>query len=232
MIKAIVFDLDDTLISEREYIQSGFNVVAKSLSEKYELLQHDVFLKLMNLFQESPKNVFNRILDFYHIDYTVKDIKELIAIYRQHIPNISLYEDAELILKELTKTNLKLGIITDGYQVTQRNKLVSLNIDSYFNSIIVTDELGREFWKPHARPYELIKEQLDVEFNEMIYIGDNVSKDFITAKKLGMYTVQVEREEGIYAELKVGQEYLALEKITSLLELTEIINRFNNEYTG
>ena len=228
MIKAVIFDLDDTLISEHEYIRSGFKVVAKVLSEKYKLSQEDVFLQLMNLFQESPKNVFNRILDFYHIDYTTEEIKELIAVYRHHLPNISLYEDAKFILNELSEKSLKLGVITDGYQVTQRNKLLSLGIDAYFDSIIVTDELGREFWKPHARPYELIKAQLGVEFNEIIYIGDNVSKDFITAKKLGMYTVQVEREEGIYAQLKVDQEYLALEKITSLLELTEIINRFNN----
>lgn len=232
MIKAVVFDLDDTLISEREYIKSGFNVVAEVLSEKYQLLQEDVFFKLMSLFQESPKNVFNRLLDFYQIDYTTEEIKELIVSYRHHLPNISLYQDAKFILNELSEKSLKLGVITDGYQVTQRNKLLSLGIDAYFDAIIVTDELGREFWKPHARPYELIKEQLGVEFNEIIYIGDNVSKDFITAKKLGMYTVQVEREEGIYAQLKVDQEYLALEKITSLLELTEIINRFNNEYTG
>lgn len=223
MIKAIVFDLDDTLISEREYIQSGFTVVAKSLSEKYKLSQEDVFLQLMNLFQESPKNVFNRILDFYHIDYTVEDIKELIAIYRQHLPDISLYEDAKFILNELSEKDLKIGMITDGCQVTQRNKLVSLNIDSYFNSIIVTDELGREFWKPHSKPYELIKEQLDVEFNEMIYIGDNVSKDFVTAKKLGIKTIHIKRDEGIYTGLKYAQEYEAHYQISSLEQVINFI---------
>lgn len=223
MIKAIVFDLDDTLISEREYIQSGFNVVAKALSEKYELLQQDVFLKLMNLFQESSKNVFNRLLDFYRINYTVEDIKELIAIYRHHLPNISLYEDANLMLNELAKKNLKLGIITDGYQVTQRNKLVALNINSYFDAIIVTDEIGREFWKPHARPYELIKEQLDVEFNEMMYIGDNISKDFVTAKKLGIKTIHIKRDEGIYTDLKYAQEYEADYQISSLEQVINFI---------
>lgn len=209
MIKAVVFDLDDTLISEHEYIKSGFNVVAKVLSEKYQLLEDDVFSKLMNLFQESSKNVFNRVLDFYQIDYTSENIKELISMYRNHIPSVSLYEDANLILKILSEANLKLGIITDGYKVTQRNKLLSLDINSYFDAIIVTDELGREFWKPHVRPYELIKEQLGVEFEEMIYIGDNVSKDFITAKKLGIKTVHIKRDEGIYTDLKYDQEYEA-----------------------
>ncbi|MDO5793342.1 MAG: HAD-IA family hydrolase [Turicibacter sp.] len=223
MIKAVVFDLDDTLISEYEYIRSGFKVVAKVLSEKYKLSQEDVFLQLMNLFQESPKNVFNRILDFYHIDYTTEEIKELIAVYRHHLPNISLYEDAKFILNELSEKSLKLGIITDGYQVTQRNKLLSLGIDAYFDAIIVTDELGREFWKPHARPYELIKAQLDVEFNEMIYIGDNVSKDFVTAKKLGIKTIHIKRDEGVYIDLKYDEDYQADYQINSLEQVIDFI---------
>lgn len=223
MIKAVIFDLDDTLISEREYIKSGFNVVAEVLSEKYQLLQEDVFLKLMSLFQESPKNVFNRLLDFYQIDYTTEEIKELIVSYRHHLPNISLYEDAKFILNELSEKSLKLGVITDGYQVTQRNKLLSLDIDSYFDAIIVTDELGREFWKPHARSYELIKEQLGVEFNEMIYIGDNVSKDFVTAKKLGMKTIHIKRDEGVYIDLKYDEDYQADYEINSLEQLIDFV---------
>ena len=223
MIKAVVFDLDDTLISEREYIKSGFNVVAEVLSEKYQLLQEDVFFKLMSLFQESPKNVFNRLLDFYQIDYTTEEIKELIVSYRHHLPNISLYEDAKFILNELSEKSLKLGVITDGYQVTQRNKLLSLGIDAYFDAIIVTDELGREFWKPHARPYELIKAQLDVEFNEMIYIGDNVSKDFVTAKKLGIKTIHIKRDEGVYIDLKYDEDYQADYQINSLEQVIDFI---------
>lgn len=223
MIKAVIFDLDDTLISEHEYIRSGFKVVAKVLSEKYHILQEDVFLKLMNLFQESPKNVFNRILDFYQIDYTTEEIKELIVSYRNHLPDISLYEDAKFILNELSEKSLKLGVITDGYQVTQRNKLLSLGIDAYFDSVIVTDELGREFWKPHARPYELIKAQLGVEFNEMIYIGDNVSKDFVTAKKLGIKTIHIKRDEGVYIDLKYDEDYQADYQINSLEQVIDFI---------
>lgn len=219
MIKAVVFDLDDTLISEHEYIQSGFTFIASILSEQYNLLQDDVFSQLMCLFKENSRNVFNRWLDLHQIEYTSEYIKELIGMYRNHIPNISLYKDAEFILKFLSEKNLKLGIITDGYKVTQRHKLSALNINSYFESIIVTDEIGRAFWKPHARAYELAKEQLGVEFNEMMYIGDNVSKDFITAKKLGIKTIHIKRDEGVYRDLKYGQEYMADKVINSLQEL-------------
>lgn len=223
MIKAIVFDLDDTLISEHEYIQSGFTSIAGILSEQYNLLQDDVFSQLMCLFKESSTNVFNRWFDLHQIEYTSEYIKELIGMYRNHIPNISLYKDAEVILKSLSEKKLKLGIITDGYKVTQRHKLSALNINSYFDSIILTDEIGRDFWKPHARAYELAKEQLGVEFNEMMYIGDNVSKDFITAKKLGIKTIRIKRDEGVYASLEYGTEHQAHYEINSLEQVKNFI---------
>lgn len=223
MIKAVVFDLDDTLISEYEYIQSGFRVIANFLSEKYQLSSEDAFSTLMNLFHKNPKNVFNRILEFYQIEYTMEEIKELIHLYRNHLPNISLYDDAKFILKQLSERNLKLGLITDGYKETQRNKLNSLNISHYFDSIIVTDELGRDFWKPHAKPYQLMRDELEVEFGEMIYIGDNLSKDFITAKQLGMKTIHIIRNEGVYKDLNFDQSYQAHQQIPTLEQVIDLI---------
>lgn len=223
MIKAVIFDLDDTLISEYEYIQSGFRVIANFLSEKYRLSSEDVFLTLLNLFHKNPKNVFNRILDFYQIEYTMEDIKELIFLYRNHLPNISLYDDAKFILEYLSERNLKLGLITDGYKETQRNKLKILNISHYFDCIIVTDELGREYWKPHAKPYQQMRADLEVEFGEMIYIGDNLSKDFITAKQLGMKTIHIKRNEGVYKDLNFDQNYQAHQQVKTLEQIINFI---------
>lgn len=223
MIKAVVFDLDDTLISEKEYVLSGFNEVARYLSKIHNLDKENVYLQLVQLFEEKSQNVFNQLFESYKIDYTEDTIKEVIQVYRQHIPTISLYEDAKVTLHELTKCNLKLGIITDGYQETQRNKLLSLDIGHYFDCVIVTDELGRDFWKPNSKPYELMREQLGIEFNEMIYVGDNVSKDFITAKKLGIKTIHIKREEGVYSSMQLEQEYHAHYQITSLEQLRQYV---------
>ena len=62
MIKAVIFDLDDTLISESEYIKSGFESVSKEISNKYNLDYKDVVKKTNDLFSHSSKNVFNRVL--------------------------------------------------------------------------------------------------------------------------------------------------------------------------
>ena len=219
MIKAVVFDLDDTLISEKEYIRSGFRQVSKKIAKKNNLDKDYVYKIMYDTFNEDSKNVFNRVLDKLNIQYEKEDIKELINYYRGHMPDIKLYDDAKYILDTLKAKGIKLGMITDGYKITQRNKLEALNIGDYFEHIVVTDELGREFWKPHQKPYEIIKKKLGLEYENMVYVGDNVSKDFVTANKLGMNTIFINREEGIYSREQMDDEYLAKLEIGSLLEL-------------
>lgn len=223
MIKAVVFDLDDTLISEKEYIRSGFRQVSKKIAEKNNLDKDYVYELMLDTFNEDSKNVFNRVLDKLNIQYEKEDIKELINFYRGHMPDIKLYEDAKYILDTLKAKGIKLGMITDGYKVTQRNKLEALNIGDYFEYIVVTDELGREFWKPHQKTYEIIKEKLGLEYENMVYVGDNVSKDFVTANNLGMNTIFINREDGVYSGIQMDDEYLAKLEVTSLLELEKLI---------
>lgn len=223
MIKAVVFDLDDTLISEKEYIKSGFKVISQKISKEYNLDNQYVYRLLIDLFNENAKNVFNRLLDKLNIKYNDEYIKELIHEYRGHMPQISLYEDAKEILAYLYNTDLKLGIITDGYAITQRNKLKVLDIEKNFDYVVITDELGREFWKPHRKPYDIVKEQLGLEYEEMVYVGDNITKDFITANKLGMTTICIVRGEGLYCNLQKEEGYRAKYKINSLNEIKRLL---------
>lgn len=226
MIKAVVFDLDDTLISEKEYIRSGFKVVAKKIAVEHNLNENDVYELMYETFNEDSKNVFNRVLDKLCIQYEIDYIKELINCYREHMPDIKLYDDAKYIIETLHQKGIKLGMITDGYKITQRNKLKVLDIDNYFEYIVVTDELGREFWKPHSKPYEIIKNKLNLDYENMVYVGDNVSKDFVTANKLGMSTVFINREDGVYSNIEIDYEYLAKYEITSLLEVEKLIYKY------
>ena len=224
MIKAVIFDLDDTLISEKEYVRSGFRQVAINISDEYKLDMNEVYKLLLDIFEEDSKNVFNRALNKLNISYEIEYIKKLIDIYRGHKPDIKLYDDAKYILDILYKKGIKLGIITDGYKITQRKKLEALNIDNYFECIVVTEELGREFWKPHSRPYEIMKDKLNLDYDEMVYVGDNLSKDFVTANKLGMKTVFINRIEGVYSEIEIDEEYLASLEVTNLRKLESILN--------
>ena len=221
MIKAVVFDLDDTLISEKQYIRSGFKVISNKLSEEYKLDSEKIFNKMLELFDESSKEVFNRLLDYFSIKYDQDYILNLINIYRCHSPEIEFYEDVIPTITELRNKGYKLGIITDGYKETQLRKIEVLKCRELFDEIIITDELGREFWKPHEKSYKLMAEKLDVKLEDMIYVGDNVEKDFVTANILGLKTIKVCRENMIYRNNTIDDRFLSQIEVNSISKVIE-----------
>ena len=227
MIKAIVFDLDDTLISERDYIKSGFKYVSKIISDRYKLDNNEVYEVMRELFKESSKNVFNRVLDNFNIKYKKEEVLYLVKEYREHKPNIEFYKDVIPTINKLRNNGYKLGIITDGYKETQNKKIDVLNCKTLFDEIIITDELGKEYWKPHERSYKLMSKKLNVDLSEMVYIGDNEAKDFVIANKLGIKTFKIIRNNAIYTRSEVEKEFLAEKNIKNLLQLFAYIRSKN-----
>jgi len=226
VIKAVIFDLDDTLISERKYIESGYKHIASLLNFQGIGTQDNLYNMLLNLFEESPVNVFNRLFDSLNLSYTASDIRNLVNEYRTHFPTINFFDDVIPCLNELKKREFKLGIITDGYASSQKAKLSSLSARTYFNEIIVTDELGREYWKPHQKPFEIIREKLQVEYEEMIYIGDNPEKDFYISNIYPIKTIRINRK-GVYQnrEYMDGiKEHYSIENLDSFLTLLHNLN--------
>ncbi len=221
MIKCVVFDLDDTLYPEQDYVLSGFLAL-----ESYVF---DVWGKC-GFFESSAKffkqgcrgNVFNKALEELGISFDAKDIKKMVEFYRQHDPCLSLSSDAKWILEYLRKKYV-LALITDGYAITQRNKIKALGLDAVFDLLVISDDMGREFWKPSLKPYQKVTDKLQVEANECVYIGDNPRKDFITAKRLGWHTIHIERDLGEYAGIDISEEYRADCKIRSLLQIPNLL---------
>lgn len=202
MIKAVIFDLDDTLISEYDYIKSGYKVISKKIKEDYKLenSKEKIYSLMWELFELDSKNVFNRLLDELKLNYNDEYIKELVKTYREHIPLIKFFEDVMPCIEKLRQQGIKLGIITDGYAITQKNKLKVLNAYELFDKIIITDELGKEYWKPSPKAFEMMKEFFNIEYDEMMYVGDNPKKDFYIKKYHPIKTVRIYRDNGVYNE--------------------------------
>lgn len=222
MVKAVIFDLDDTLISEKQYIESGYHHIAKILDGKLEIAEEVIFSQLINLLKESSKNVFNRLLDRHVIDYSKEMIINLVEEYRNHFPVIELYDDVLPCIQHIKSKGVKVGIITDGYANAQHQKLKAVRAYDYFDEIIITDELGREFQKPHPKAFEVMREKLNVEFHEMIYVGDNPEKDFYISKVYPIKTVRINRV-GVYHDRNYLEEIKEVYAIHRLIEINAIV---------
>lgn len=224
LIKALVFDLDDTLVSEMEFVESGYFTIAQELSKDLQINQAEIFGKLKGEFSKNSKNVFNRVLDSYGIDYDLNYINDLVKIYREHKPTLKGYPNIKDELVKLRAEGFKLGIITDGFEISQKNKIMSLNLYEYVDEIIVTDEFGKDFWKPSVKPFELIKNKLNVDYNEMVYIGDNPNKDFYIKKDYPISTVRIYRPEGVYANDEYLEGVREDYRINNIEELSRIFH--------
>jgi putative hydrolase of the HAD superfamily len=201
MIQAVVFDLDDTLFPEWTFVKSGFQALDAWVLEQYGV--GDFFKTAWILFERGDRGrIFNQTLDTLQISYQLSDIQELVQVYRQHAPQIQLHPDGKWVL-EYFQGKLPLGLITDGYLVTQQNKVSALGIQSNFQVIVYSDLFGREHWKPSPTPYRTIMESLSCEGSGCVYIGDNPAKDFITAKQLGWKTVHLCRPDAEYQSPRV-----------------------------
>lgn len=220
MIKAVVFDLDDTLFLESDYVQTGFACVEEYISKNYLVdvkkgLLYDLFLK-------DKRNVYDRALDSLGINYTKSDMEKLVEIYHNHIPRgIKLTDGALEVLKHLKTSGYKLGMITDGRPVGQNNKIDCLGIRDLFDKIIITDDLGIEFRKPNEKAFTLMAQTLGVKYEEMVYIGDNATKDFAVMKKLPIKTIQFIHHNRIYS---IGEYLFGIKPIKIITCYKQLID--------
>ncbi len=193
-LKAIVFDLDDTLYSEKEYIKSGYSSVSQILPEA-----ENAEKKLWKAFEEK-KSAIDELLLTEGI-YSDELKQKCLETYRRHIPNIHLYDGVAEMLSDLRNRGLSIGIITDGRPEGQQAKIKALSLKQYIDHIIITDTLGGvKYRKPNEKAFLLMKERLGVEYYEICYIGDNVSKDFIAPQRLGMKCIWFNNADGIYCK--------------------------------
>ena len=220
MIKVVIFDLDDTIISENEYIKSGYKHVSHIIAKRYGLKENNLYRELYDLYKKGTKNVFNSLLDKYQISYMRDDILYLVNEYRNHIPNICFFDDVIPFLDKLKRKGIKIGIISDGYLSTQHNKANVLELYDLYDKVIFTEELGRKYWKPSPKSFEIMKNYFEVKYDEIMYIGDNPLKDFYIGSIYPIKTVRIMRKKSVYKNAEYYQGIKEHYLINSLNELS------------
>lgn len=181
--KAVIFDLDDTLYSELDFLKSAFYEISEKIAMFYGV--KDCYNMMLKWYEDGV-NVFDRLLGYCGNSLSKK---ELLFLYRNHKPCLKLDKEVEDTLSLLKKQGYMMGIITDGRSITQRNKIYALRLDKFFseNNIVISEEFGTE--KPCIDNYQYFERKDDLE--SFCYVGDNVNKDFIAPKTLGWRTVCV-----------------------------------------
>lgn len=213
----VAFDLDDTLYKEIDFLRSGYRKIAEYIQAKTSLML--VYENMVQDYQNG-KDVFQSLVDLT----SGKVIKEeLLDIYRNHIPDISLNADAKVCLEQLHQKEIPMGIITDGRSKTQRNKILALGLEQWISESnwIISEEIEAE--KPNEKGY-LILEQKYLDYR-YYYVGNNPKKDFRGANELGWTTIcLLDSGEEIHPQnFALEDIYLPQIKINQLQDILELI---------
>ena len=225
-LKAILFDLDDTLFLEKDFVKSGFKAVASYIHNKNGIDEKIIFNDLFSIFNSGKrKNIFDLyIKEFGDNSYS---INEMVDLYRSHIPDINLLDGINEYLLSLS-IDYKLGLVTDGYIQTQKNKINVLGIKKRFDRILITEELGREFWKPSIVPFSKICDSLEISPMEAVYIADNPEKDFKGPNQLGMLSIRLRLIDGEYYKSEPkNKEFAPASVVYNIENLKKEVNRYN-----
>ena len=216
MHSCVVFDIDDTLFLERDYVRSGFRAVEET---------HGIagFADMAWSFftQGLRGSIFNQALSELGLAYTESSIQELVQTYRVHEPRIALLPDAAKWLEWHSRGHY-IACITDGPMASQSAKVRVLGIRRKCDYIILTDELGEGFGKPDIRSFEMISLLSDVPVAKHVYIADNPTKDFDAPKSLGWRTVRVRRPGSLHMGIQTPR-YVDVE-VPDLSLLSQILS--------
>lgn len=196
-MKVLVFDLDDTLYPEREFVLSGFRAVDEWLVNNGII--RGFYGVASQLFDGGDRGkIFDTALARLGVGFNVDLVRELVTVYRRHAPTLALYDDAEWALRHF-RPRYELAIITDGYLETQRHKIAALGLEKMVDFVICTDALGREHWKPSPLAFEKVMAHFNCTGRQCVYFGDNPAKDFVAPNRLGWLSVLVRRVSGEHA---------------------------------
>ena len=183
-MKVVVFDLDDTLYKEIDYLRSAYRYIAGQLAAG-EVEREEIFGSLYGAYKEG-RDAFAVLLGNYRNAEFTKDT--LLNWYRSHKPQISLTDGCSEFLARLSANGCRLGIITDGRAVTQTNKIAALGLYEYIadEDIVISERFGSE--KPSSANYLHFMNKYGADAR-YYYIADNTAKDFIAPNRLGWTTV-------------------------------------------
>lgn len=177
----MLFDLDDTLLNRDMAVEKLFSIIL----EKFyvDIKQHAIKNAMLQKFKEYDKKSYGhndkiKVLESFFDEFPPKfslPSNYIQDFWNNNFPKCFSINESTITIINTIKLHVKVGIITNGSTQRQKAKIINTNLNRYFDTIIISEESG--FSKPDKRIFELALNKLNVQPEDVLFVGDDLEKD-------------------------------------------------------
>ncbi|MEM1452945.1 MAG: TIGR02253 family HAD-type hydrolase [Planctomycetota bacterium] len=202
-MKAVLFDIDDTLFSTTEFAQRARkNAVEAMIARGIDATSEEVAAELQEVLREFGSNYnqhFNKLIQRMP-PHQIRDVNPalvvaagVVAYHDTKFEHLRAFDDVVPFLEALREARMRTGIITHGWTTKQSEKLIRLGLVDLFGprDVFISDQVGIS--KPNPKLYQHALRQLGLLPGEAMYVGDNLANDIVPPKSIGMHTCWMRR---------------------------------------
>jgi HAD superfamily hydrolase (TIGR02253 family) len=222
-IKAVLFDLDNTLVDfvgmKKKATRAAARAMVESgLKEDAESLSIELFDYYLGYWIEAD-DAFEKFLQKKYGKIDIRVLASGVNAYlKAKYNHLHAYPGVKETLAKLKERDLKLGVVSDGMRLKAWMRLNEAGIDGYFDTVVTFDDTGKK--KPCSEPFQRAIDELGVLSAECVFVGDWPERDIAGAKALGMTTVLAR-----YGWLKKGVDHKADYEIDDIKEILAIVSK-------
>ena len=227
MIKAIIFDLDNTLLDFMKMKQFAVKAAITAMNEAGLNIDEDQAYKDIFKLYESKGWENQQVFDDFLIQNFGKVSNKILAAgivsYRRaREATLLVYPNVNKTLIELIKMGIQLAVVSDAPSREAWMRLYYLNLHHVFDPVLTYDDSGAH--KPSPKPFEMALDILNVNSDEALMIGDWPDRDVVGASQIGMKTIFA-RYGDTFGTVNSGADW----DVNDIYEVVNIVKDLNNE---
>ena len=226
MIKAIIFDLDNTLLDFVKMKQFAVKAAITAMIEAgLDVDEEKAYKDIFDLYVE--KGWENQQVFDDYLNQTVGIVSNkilaagIVSYRRAREATLLVYPNVNKTLIELIKMGIKLSVVSDAPSREAWMRLYYLNLHHVFDPVLTFDDTGVR--KPSPKPFEMALDIIQAKPDEVLMIGDWPERDVVGAKQIGMKTIFA-RYGDTFGTVDSGADW----DVNDIYDLVDIVKELNN----